>query len=61
MAGEYDTVNPAGKYVLADENGTVRKRLESLETDAWENYTGTELSPAEWPFVQRYLKGFPEH
>lgn len=54
----YDTVNPAGKYVLADENGTVRKRLESMETDAWENYTGTELSPGIIALRTTVFEGF---
>ena len=54
----YDTVNPAGKYVLADENGTILKRLESMGTDAWENYTGTELSPGIIALRTTVFEGF---
>lgn len=38
----YDTVNPAGKYVLFDEEGAILRRSESMEAGLEDNYTGTE-------------------
>ena len=43
----YDTVNPAGKYVLFDENGMVQLRTETMDpVNAEDEYSGTELEPA---------------
>lgn len=43
----YDSVNPAGKYVLLGEDGIVLQKTENLaKTDLESDYTGTELVQA---------------
>lgn len=43
----YDAVNPAGKYVLFAEDGTVLRKTENMNTsDIGNDYTGTELDQA---------------
>ena len=51
----YDTVNPAGKYVLFDEEGAILRRSESMEAGLEDNYTGTEQVPA---FRAQVFDGF---
>ena len=54
----YDTVNPAGKYVLFDEEGAILRRSESMEAELEDNYTGTEQVPAVIAFRARVFDGF---
>lgn len=55
----YDTVNPAGKYVLFDEEGTILRRSESMDAGVEEdNYTGTEQVPAVIAFRAQVFDGF---
>lgn len=54
----YDTINPAGKYVLFDENGAILRRSESMESEVKENYTGTEQVPAVIAFRAQVFDGF---
>lgn len=43
----YDAVNPAGKYVLFAEDGTVLRKTENMNaSDISNDYTGTELNQA---------------
>ena len=54
----YDTVNPAGKYVLFDEEGAILRRSESMEAGLEDNYTGTEQVPAVIAFRAQVFDGF---
>ena len=54
----YDTVNPAGKYVLFDEEGAILRRSESMEAELEDNYIGTEQVPAVIAFRARVFDGF---
>ena len=54
----YDTVNPAGKYVLFDEEGAILRRSESMEAGLEGNYTGTEQVPAVIAFRAQVFDGF---
>lgn len=54
----YDTVNPAGKYVLFDEEGAILRRSESMEAGVKDNYTGTEQVPAVIVFRAQVFDGF---
>lgn len=54
----YDTVNPAGKYVLFDEEGAILRRSESMEAGLEDNYTGTEQVPAVIAFQAQVFDGF---
>ena len=54
----YDTVNPAGKYVLFDEEGAILRRSESMEAGLEDNYTGTEQVPAVIGFRAQVFDGF---
>lgn len=55
----YDSVNPAGKYVLFGEDGTVLRKTENMEeTDLSEEYTGTELVPAVLALRAEVFEGF---
>lgn len=54
----YDTVNPAGKYVLFDEEGAILRRSESMEAELEDNYIGTEQVPAVIVFRARVFDGF---
>ena len=54
----YDTVNPAGKYVLFDEEGAILRRSESMEAGVEDNYTGTEQVPAVIAFRAQVFDGF---
>ena len=54
----YDTVNPAGKYVLFDEEGAILRRSESMDAGVEDNYTGTEQVPAVIVFRAQVFDGF---
>lgn len=55
----YDTVNPAGKYVLFDENGMVQLRTETMDpVNAEDEYSGTELEPANIAVRAEIFEGF---
>ena len=54
----YDTVNPAGKYVLFSEDGTVLRRSEAMEAEVEEAYTGTELVPSILALRAQVFDGF---
>ena len=54
----YDTVNPAGKYVLFDEEGAILRRSESMEAGLEDNYTDTEQVPAVSAFRAQVFDGF---
>lgn len=54
----YDTVNPAGKYVLFDEEGAILRRSESMEAGLEDNYTGTEQVPTVIAFRAQVFDGF---
>ena len=55
----YDTVNPAGKYVLFDENGMVQLRTEKMDSvNAEDEYSGTELEPANIAVRAEIFEGF---
>lgn len=55
----YDTVNPAGKYVLFDENGIVQLRTETMDhVNAEDEYSGTELEPANIAVRAEIFEGF---
>lgn len=61
IAGEwaYDSVNPAGKYVLFGEDGAVVRKSENMETSGiGEDYTGTELVPAVMALRAETFEGF---
>lgn len=61
IAGEwaYDSVNPAGKYVLFGKDGAVVRKSESMETAGiGEDYTGTELVPAVLALRAETFEGF---
>lgn len=61
IAGEwaYDSVNPAGKYVLFGEDGAVVRKSESMEASGiMEDYTGTELVPAVLALRAETFEGF---
>lgn len=55
----YDSVNPAGKYVLFGEDGAVIRKAESQDTeDIREDFTGTELVPAVIALRAETFEGF---
>lgn len=55
----YDSVNPAGKYVLFGEDGTVLKKAEKQEgSELSSDYTGTELIPATIALRAEVFEGF---
>ena len=55
----YDSINPAGKYVLFGEDGAVLRKTENMEkTDLAEEYTGTELVPAVLALRAEVFEGF---
>ena len=55
----YDSVNPAGKYVLFGEDGIVIRKAESQETaEIGEDYTATELVPAVIALRAEVFEGF---
>ena len=55
----YDTVNPAGKYVLFDENGMVQLRTETMDpVNVEDEYSGTELEPANIAVRAEIFEGF---
>lgn len=55
----YDSVNPAGKYVLFGEDGAVVRKSESMgESGIGEDYTGTEMVPAVIALRAKTFKGF---
>lgn len=56
----YDTVNPAGKYVLFGEDGTVQKKSDQWEgrETAEDNFTATELQPATIALRVEAFSGF---
>lgn len=55
----YDSVNPAGKYVLFGEDGAVVRKAESQDTgDIGEDFTGTELIPAVIALRAETFEGF---
>lgn len=55
----YDSVNPAGKYVLFGTDGSVLRKSESQEmADPSEDYTGTELVPAVLALRAEIFEGF---
>lgn len=55
----YDSVNPAGKYVLFGQDGTVLKKTENLEkTDLESDYTSTELVQATLALRADVFDGF---
>lgn len=50
-------MNPAGKYVLFDENGMVQLRTETMDpVNAEDEYSGTELEPANIAVRAEILK-----
>lgn len=58
-AWAYDSVNPAGKYVLFGANGYVLKKTEDLsQTDIENDYTGTELVQATIAVRADVFEGF---
>lgn len=56
----YDTVNPAGNYVLFDRDGTILRRSESMDTGVEDNYTGTEQVPSVIAFRAQVFEGFTD-
>lgn len=55
----YDSVNPAGKYVLFGADGSVLQKAESREgADPSEDYTGTEMVPAVIALRAETFEGF---
>ena len=54
----YDTINPAGKYVLFDEDGAILRRSESMEVGLEDNYTGTEQVPSILALRAQVFDGF---
>lgn len=55
----YDSVNPAGKYVLFGADGSVLRKAESQKkTDPSEDYTGTELVSAVIALRAEVFEGF---
>lgn len=55
----FDSVNPAGKYVLFGADGAVLQKAESREPeDLVEDYTGTELVPAVIALRAETFEGF---
>lgn len=52
-------MNPAGKYVLFDENGMVQLRTETMDpVNAEDEYSGTELEPANIAVRAEIFEGF---
>lgn len=55
----YDSVNPAGKYVLFGADGSVLRKAENRSTtDPSDDYTGTELAPAVLALRAEVFEGF---
>ena len=55
----YDSINPAGKYVLFGKDGAVVRKSESMEASGiGEDYTGTELVPAVLALRAETFEGF---
>lgn len=55
----YDSVNPAGKYVLFGEDGSVLRKAENLdESNISSDYTSTELFPATIALRAEVFDGF---